>query len=228
MCSLLPTPPKSLCFQNVVIDLGPHWVSTAVSGSSLAKESSSYSLVVLGLLIAVGPLVSEQRPWARRLQQLWPRGLVPPWRVGSSQTRDRTCVSCMGRQALDPWTTREVMFFKNYYYLNHYSGFLTALKSLSFPFLKHTNPSISVSFLKNKLNQKKTKVRSSHRLSHKVRLLTGEDSTHGHHQMVNTEIRWIIFFAARDRKALYSQQKQDWELTVVQIMKSLLPTSDLN
>ena len=53
-----------------------------------------------------------------------------------------------------------------------------------------------------------------------------EDSTHGHHQMVNTEIRLIIFFAAKDGKALYSQQKQDWELTVAQIMNSLLPNSD--
>ena len=35
----------------------------------------------------------------------------------------------------------------------------------------------------------------------------GEDSTHGHHQMVNTEIRLIIFFAAKDGEALYSQQK---------------------
>ena len=38
-----------------------------------------------------------------------------------------------------------------------------------------------------------------------------EDSTHGHQQMVNTEIRLIIFFAAKDREALYSQQKQDQE-----------------
>ena len=44
--------------------------------------------------------------------------------------------------------------------------------------------------------------------------------THGHHQMVNTEIRLIIFFAAKDGKALYSQQKQDGELTVAQIMNS--------
>ena len=34
---------------------------------------------------------------------------------------------------------------------------------------------------------------------------TREDSTHGHHQMVNTEIRQIIFFAAKDGEALYSQ-----------------------
>ena len=52
--------------------------------------------------------------------------------------------------------------------------------------------------------------------------------THGHHQMVNTEIRLIIFFAAKDGETLYSQQKQDQELTVAQIMNSLLPNSDLN
>ena len=45
--------------------------------------------------------------------------------------------------------------------------------------------------------------------------------------MVNTEIRLIIFFAAKDAEALYSQQKQDQELTVAQIMNSLLPNSDL-
>ena len=55
-----------------------------------------------------------------------------------------------------------------------------------------------------------------------------EDSTHGHHQMVNTEIRLIIFFAAKDGEAVYSQQKQDQELTVAQIMNSLLPNSDLS
>ena len=57
---------------------------------------------------------------------------------------------------------------------------------------------------------------------------TREDPTHGHHQMVNSEIRLIIFFAAKAGEALYSQQKQDWELTVAQIMNSLLPNSDLN
>ena len=44
--------------------------------------------------------------------------------------------------------------------------------------------------------------------------------------MVNTEIRLIIFFVPEDGKALYSQQKQDLELTVAQIMNSL-PNSDL-
>ena len=45
--------------------------------------------------------------------------------------------------------------------------------------------------------------------------------------MVNTEIRLITFFAAKDGEALYSQQKQDQELTMAQIMNSLLQNSDL-
>ena len=44
----------------------------------------------------------------------------------------------------------------------------------------------------------------------------------------NIKTRLIIFFAADDGEAPYSQPKQDKELTVVQIMKSLLPNSDLN
>ena len=46
--------------------------------------------------------------------------------------------------------------------------------------------------------------------------------------MVNTKVRLIIVFAAENGEALYSQQKQDWELTVAQIMNSLLPNSGLN
>ena len=46
--------------------------------------------------------------------------------------------------------------------------------------------------------------------------------------MGNAKIRLIIFFAAKDGEALYSQQEQDWELTVAQIMSSLLPNSHLN
>ena len=50
------------------------------------------------------------------------------------------------------------------------------------------------------------------------------NSTHGHHQMINTEIRLIIFFAAKDGETLYSQQKQDQDPTI----NSLFPNSDLN
>ena len=46
--------------------------------------------------------------------------------------------------------------------------------------------------------------------------------------VVNTEIRLVIFFAAKYGEALYSQKKQDREQTVAQIMNSLLTNSDLN
>ena len=55
-----------------------------------------------------------------------------------------------------------------------------------------------------------------------------DDSTHGHHQIVNGEIRLIIFFAAEDEEALYIEQKQDLELTVAQIISSLLQNSGLD
>ena len=55
-----------------------------------------------------------------------------------------------------------------------------------------------------------------------------DTSTPGHHQMVNTEIGLIISFAAKDGEALYSQQKQDREWTMDQIMDSLLPKSEWN
>ena len=40
---------------------------------------------------------------------------------------------------------------------------------------------------------------------------TRDNSTHGHHQVGNTKISPIIFFAAEDGEALYNQQKQDWD-----------------
>ena len=53
-----------------------------------------------------------------------------------------------------------------------------------------------------------------------------EKTIHGHHQMVDTQTKLIIFFAAKDGEALYNQQKQDRELTMAWIMNSLLPNSD--
>ena len=46
--------------------------------------------------------------------------------------------------------------------------------------------------------------------------------------MLNTEVRVIIFFAAENGEALYSQQKQDLELTVAQIISSLPQNLGLN
>ena len=49
---------------------------------------------------------------ARGVQQLWPPGLVTPWPVESSQTRDGTCVPCTGRRILNHWTTREALILQ--------------------------------------------------------------------------------------------------------------------
>ena len=46
--------------------------------------------------------------------------------------------------------------------------------------------------------------------------------------MVNTKIKLIMFFAEKEGEDLYSQQNQDWELTVAQIINPLLPNLDLN
>ena len=61
-----------------------------------------------------------------------------------------------------------------------------------------------------------------------IDILGISDNTYGHHRVVNTKIRLIIFFEAKDGEALYSQVKQDQELTVAQIMKPLLANPDLN
>ena len=66
-----------------------------------------------GLLMTVASLVADHRlsscsPWAleHRLS-MWCTGLVALGHVGSPQTRDGTHVSCIGRQILCHWTTRE-------------------------------------------------------------------------------------------------------------------------
>ena len=48
------------------------------------------------------------------------------------------------------------------------------------------------------------------------------------HYVRRSQLQIDIFFTAKDGEALYSQQKQDLELTVAQIMNSLLPDSHLN
>ena len=57
---------------------------------------------------------------------------------------------------------------------------------------------------------------------------TRDNVTHGHHQMVITEIKLITFFPVKDGKFVYSQQKQDLELTVAQIISFSQQNSGLN
>ena len=69
---------------------------------SSCGEQGPLFAVMSGLLIAVTSLV------AARGLSFWCKGLVSPQHVGSSQTRDQTCVPCIGRRILNLWTTREV------------------------------------------------------------------------------------------------------------------------
>ena len=66
---------------------------------------------------------------------------------------------------------------------------------------------------------------------HKRRLYTWT-SPNGQHQnqidYIQSNIYLLYSIFSKDGEALYSQQKQDQELTVAQIMNSLLPNSDLH
>ena len=103
---------------------------------SLAVASGGYSLVAVhGILIVVASLVVEHglqgtwtsvvarglSVWVQKLpitgsraqaQSLWCMGLVSLWHVVSSQTRDRTRVSCIDRWITNHWTTREAPAFE--------------------------------------------------------------------------------------------------------------------
>ena len=56
----------------------------------------------------VGHVWATKRSASQRLLYLWHPGLVAPWHVGSSRTRDPTHIPCIGRWILNHWTTREV------------------------------------------------------------------------------------------------------------------------
>ena len=75
-----------------------------------------------------------------------------------------------------------------------------------------------------KLNIQKTKIMASGPITSWER----DGETVSDFIFLDSKIRLIILLAAKDGEALYSQQKQDWEQTVAQIMNSLLPNSDLN
>ena len=96
--------------------LGLHCCTRAFSSCG---EWGLLFVAVCRLLIAVASLAAEHGLQARGLQQLWlvgsrkqaqqlwPTGLVAPWHMGSSQTRDRTHVPCIGRRILNHCATRK-------------------------------------------------------------------------------------------------------------------------
>ena len=100
------------------------WVFVAACGLSLVAVSRGHSLVVVhGLLTEVASLTAEHRGqsvWLgsggsqalglTQARELRCTGLVALWHVESSRTRDQSCVPCTGRQILNHWTTREILF----------------------------------------------------------------------------------------------------------------------
>ena len=74
----------------------------------LAALGLRFSTAGLRLRTPVARLVAEHQLWVCGLQEQWRTGSAALWPVGSSRTRDRTRVPCMGRQILYRWTTREV------------------------------------------------------------------------------------------------------------------------
>ena len=88
------------------------WVSFFVCASSLllcagflSLQCAGFSLWRLLLLGSMGSRRTGVSSWTSHELQLWCTGLVVPWHVGSSQTRNRTCT----RHTLNLWTTRKVL-----------------------------------------------------------------------------------------------------------------------
>ena len=96
-------------------------LSLVASGSYTLLQCTGFSLWWLVLLRSTGSRrmgFSSCGVWTQQLwlagsraqaQQLWHTGLVAPWHVGSSRTRARTCVPCIGRWILNHCATREVL-----------------------------------------------------------------------------------------------------------------------
>ena len=83
--------------------------SCCVSAFSSRDELGLFLIGVRGLLIAVASLVSERLLLSTgSVAVAWSTGLVAPWCGGSSWSRDRTQVPCVGRWIPNHWTTREV------------------------------------------------------------------------------------------------------------------------
>ena len=89
LCWVFTVAWASLCVSGVCWDVSLQWLPSGARASVVAAMGS--------VLVAPGS----------RAQQLWCRGLVALWHVGSSWIMDLACVSCVGKLILYHWATRE-------------------------------------------------------------------------------------------------------------------------
>ena len=102
---------------------------------SSCGERGPLFIAVRGPLTIAASLVAEHRLQTRRLSCVWLTGLVAPRHVGSSQTRARTRVPCIGRQTLNHCATREAPTYILFQILFHSIECLLSLSSMHIRFL---------------------------------------------------------------------------------------------
>ena len=119
------------------------WVFLGAHGLSLVAVIGGYSLVAMHRFLMVVASVFAEHGLSRdmgfgscsiRARQLWCTGLIAPWHVEYSWTRDQTHVPCTGRKILTHCTTREVLIihykYSSVYMLSHWS-FILISKTMS-------------------------------------------------------------------------------------------------
>ena len=87
------------------------WVFVSVRGLSLVAASGGHSSSRCAGLSLSQPLLLQSTGSRRAGSVVWLTGPVAPRHVGSSQTRARTRVPCIGRQILNHCATREALIY---------------------------------------------------------------------------------------------------------------------
>ena len=111
------------------------WVFVSVRGLSPVAASGGHSSSRCAGLSLLRPLLLRNTGSRRAgSQQLWLTGLVAPRHVGSSQSRARTRVPCIGRQILNHCATREA--HSNISWMNEWLKILKSGTSLAVQWLR--------------------------------------------------------------------------------------------
>ena len=196
--------PASFCTQRPNLPVTPDisWHATFAFQSPIMKRTYFFGVLVLEGLVGLHRTVQLQllqRDWlGHRLGLLW------YWMDCLGNEQRLFCHFWDYIQVLHFW-----LFCWLWWLLISSKGFLPTVVDIMFIWVKFTHSntfSLLFSFLL---------------------FYTQEKTLHMDITRCQYQIRLILFFAAKDGYTLYSQQKQDWELTLGQITNSLFPNSDL-